>query len=128
MAESKILLISKLDAAREELLKSGALLKEDLNMQRHVRGAFDRHKGAWIGGAAALGWLLAKLPRRKAVAHHNGATPHHPNGVGASQAGRYALSGILLAILRTAFSALKPALTTIASRKLKDMAEQKMRW
>jgi hypothetical protein len=125
MAESKILLIAKLDAAREELLRSGSRLREDLNMQKHVRGAFDRHKGAWIGGAAAVGWLLAKLPRRKAAVQHNGATPHHHNG---SQAGKYALSGILLAVLRTALTTLKPALTSIASRKIKDLAEQKMRW
>lgn len=126
--QSKVLLIAQLDAAREGLRHSAGQLREDLDVPRHLKSTFVNHKSAWIGGAAVLGWVLAKLPGRKKnlIAHeaqrHNGF-----HGVSPS-AKKYAISGILLAILRVALNALRPTLTAIASRKIKDMAAQRIRW
>jgi len=129
MAEqSKVQLIAQLDRARYGMSRSAAELRDDLNLPQHLRSTYVNHKGAWIGGAAALGWVISRLPGRRKKqkvqiaknSHHNGSTP--------AQARKYALGGILLALLRVVFDALKPTLTSIASRKIKDIASERIRW
>ena len=129
MAEqSKALLIAQLEQARDQMSRSAGHLRQDLDVPNHVRSAFQNHKSVWIGGAALLGWVLSKFPGRSkpvapAAQRHNGT--HQLEG---HQARRFAISGVLLALLRMGFNALKPTLTAVASRKLKDLAVQRIRW
>ena len=128
MAEqSKALLISQLAQARRGLARNAAQLRDDFDVPQHIRSTFANHKSAWIGGAAALGWVLARLPgRRKKPAISENS--HQANGAKVNRFAQFSLGGLLFALLRMAFTAAQPALTAIASRKIKDMAAERIRW
>jgi len=107
---------------------SASKLREDMNLPQHLRSTYVNHKGAWIGGAAALGWVISRLPGRRKKQKAQIANHSHQNGSSQTQARKYALGGILLTLLRVVFDALKPTLTAVASRKIKDMASDRIRW
>lgn len=129
MAEqSKVLLIAQLDKARSNMAQSASELRHDLDLPQHLRNTYVNHKGAWIGGAAALGWVMSRLPGRrkkyKERVSHNG----RHNGATEEQIKKYTWGGILLTILRFVFNALQPAMTAVASRKIKEMAKERIRF
>jgi len=126
--QSKVQLIAQLDRARTGLSRTAAELRHDVDLPQHLRSTYINHKGAWIGGAAALGWVISRLPGRTKKQKVQVAKNSHPNGTSQAQARKYAMGGILLTLLRFVFDALKPTLTTIASRKIKDMAVDRIRW
>ena len=68
----KAALIAELDAARAKIAHTGAALSEAgdgvrqaFDIPGRAKRSYEKHRPAWLGGAALFGLLLAKLPARK---------------------------------------------------------------
>ncbi len=58
-------IVAELAAARARLSATGDALRRSLDVPARAKESFRRHKPAWLGGAAILGFVLSKLPARK---------------------------------------------------------------
>ncbi len=58
-------IIAELAAARARLSATGEALRHSFDFATQAKESFKRHKPAWLGGAAILGFVLSKLPARK---------------------------------------------------------------
>ena len=115
-ADRKAELISELAWARAELARDVHDARNDLDLVARLKHSVAQRKTAWITGAAAVGWILSRLPGSK----RKQPTPkalHVGDAVGNS--GRAAF---WLAILGALFNLFKPVLTTLASHKISEMA------
>ncbi len=67
MAEStdKLELARELEKARGRMARNFGELRQDMDVGRNLKQSFHEHKPAYLGGAAVLGLLLAKVPGRK---------------------------------------------------------------
>ena len=108
-ADRKAELISELARARDV-----HEARNDLDLVARFKHSVAQRKTAWITGAAAVGWILSRLPGRK---KKQPKALHVGNSAGNS--GRAAF---WLAILGALFNLFKPLLTTLASRKINEMA------
>ena len=61
----KLALVAELAAARTRLSATGDALRGSLDVAARAKESFQRHKPAWMGGAAIVGFVLSKLPSRK---------------------------------------------------------------
>jgi hypothetical protein len=115
MAEDrrKAELIAELARARARLTANAQGLRTELDFPTKARRAFTRHPAVWIGGAALLGLLVAKLParRKKGVVKRKGAEPV------LEKAGQ---AGLLLGALKIAFDFARPALLKWATQRATD--------
>ena len=65
-------LIAEIEVARGKIANTGTALREAgeglrrrFDVPSRAKLSFEKHRPAWLGGAAILGLLLAKLPARK---------------------------------------------------------------
>jgi hypothetical protein len=63
--QDKLAIVAELAAARARLSATGEALRESLDFAARAKESFKRHKPAWMGGAAIMGFVLSKLPSRK---------------------------------------------------------------
>ena len=115
-ADRKAELISELAWSRAQLARNLHDARTDLDLVAHFKHSVVHRKTAWITGAAAVGWILSRLPGRKKK------QPKQKDlHMGDSKA-VYEKTGVLLAILGMLFNLFKPLLTTLASHKINEMA------
>ncbi len=58
-------IVAELAAARARLSAAGEALRHSLDVPTRAKESFQRHKPAWLSGAAIAGFVLSKLPSRK---------------------------------------------------------------
>lgn len=61
----KLAIVAELAAARARLSATGEALRRSLDVTARAKENFQRHKPAWLSGAAIFGFVLSKLPSRK---------------------------------------------------------------
>src|SRR2546426_718485 len=93
----------ELDRARAKLARNFEAFRHDIDVPSHLKKNVREHKSAWIGGAAALGLLLAKLPARKKKIYVDRR--------GNEQIKKIEKAGLALAVGKLLFSVARPALT-----------------
>ncbi|MDD5349924.1 MAG: hypothetical protein PHQ12_06915 [Chthoniobacteraceae bacterium] len=108
-------LAAELALARVHLSRAARDAGADLNVAARLKESVTHRKLAWFTGAAVAGWVLSRLPgRRKAPAASK--TPEL-----LSKSGR---AGVWLAILNLVFKLFQPLLTTLATRKIGQLASR----
>ncbi|MEI6560997.1 MAG: hypothetical protein WCO68_02815 [Verrucomicrobiota bacterium] len=115
-ADRKAELISELAWARAELARDVHDARNDLDLVARFKHSVAQRKTAWITGAAAVGWILSRLPGRK---KKQPAPKALHMGDSAGHSGRAAF---WLALLGALFNLFKPLLTTLASHKINELA------
>ena len=108
--ERKTELIAELARARSHLAVNFQALRRDLDFPTRAKNAFKRSPLPWLGGAAFIGLLVAKFPRRtkKVTVVRKG------NEAAAEKAGKF---GLALGALKIAFDLARPALTTWLTKR-----------
>jgi len=115
-ADRKAELISELAWARAELVRDMHDARNDLDLVARFKHSVAQRKTAWITGAAAVGWILSRLPGRK---KKQPAPKALHRGDSSENSGRAAF---WLAVLGAVINLFKPVLATLASRKINELA------
>ena len=110
----KVELSADLDRARARIARNFTALCGDLDVPRHLKSSFTRNKGAFIGGATVLGFLISKLPSRKKKVFIDRKSKERVKEV--------EKAGLGLLALKLAMNAAKPALVSFATKKIAEIA------
>jgi hypothetical protein len=112
-------LLEELRQSRLALARDATAVAEELNLASKFKKAIRSRPLAWLGGAAAIGWILAGPKTRVVSKTGKGKSSDlteksHPAG----------FWGILLALFKIALPIARPALSAYAARRLGEMAEK----
>jgi len=110
---------SELAQARSTLSTRSASVGESLDFKARISKSIARNAVAWIGGAVLLGFILSRLPARKAKVRPR-------ESAGSDQAETAAKAGLLVAVLKFAFDAARPALLKVLVSQLQPIIEKAM--
>jgi len=108
-------LIAQLAQARATISGNAVALRHDLDFPTRAKNAFKRSPIPWLGGAALLGLLVARLPRRTKTVAPVAAKSKKEAVV--EEAGK---AGLVLGALKIAFDLARPALTRWATQRISD--------
>lgn len=114
---SKELLLNELRRSREELARDTAVLRRELDFEAKLKQSVRKRPFAWIGSAAALGWMIAG-PKKKTrvVTKVVGSRGEPVKEETRKAAGRAGALGIAITVAKFAFPYLRPILTQYAGR------------
>lgn len=113
--DDKAELIAQLAQARAAISGNAVALRHDLDFPTRAKKAFKRSPIPWLGGAALLGLLVARLPKRtKKVVTVSPKSKAEPI---VEEAGKV---GLVLGILKIAFNFARPALIRWATQRFSD--------
>lgn len=112
-------ILEELRRSRNAIARDAAAVAEEINLASKLKKSVRTRPLAWLGGAAALGWILAgpktrvvtKTAKGKSAAH---AEKKRPAG----------FWGILLGLFKILLPLARPALSAYAARRLGEMAEK----
>ena len=108
-------LIAELAQARATMYGYALALRRDLDFSTRAKNAFKRSPLPWLGGAALLGLLVARLPRRtKKVVTISSKSKKEPI---VEEAGK---AGLVLGALKIAFDLARPALIKWATQRFSN--------
>ncbi|SRR5581483_4160179 len=118
MAEhTKAELAAELDRARAKISRHMESVRHDIDVPGHLKKSVREHKAVWLGGATALGLLLAKLPARKKKVY----VDRHTN----ENIKKAEKAGLALALAKIAFSAARPVITSAATKLISEYAHRR---
>lgn len=114
--QEKHAILGELAAARERLSATGEELRRALDVAARARDSFQRHRPAWLGGAALVGLVLSKLPARSKTVFVERAT-----GKALGAAGKL---GAVWTVARLAFDIAKPLVGELAGKSLGEISKR----
>lgn len=120
--DRKAELIAQLARARASLDRASAQVREAVDVPRKLRRSVANHLFIWLGGAALVGVVIAKLPRRtkKVLVDADGRRV---------ATGNVAKTGLLFAAAKIAFDVARPALLKLAVEQLEPLLHRAVqRW
>ncbi|MFV0338059.1 MAG: hypothetical protein ACK5LK_07445 [Chthoniobacterales bacterium] len=129
-------LIEELRSSRVAITADAQKIRETFSLSRRAQGIVKEKPIAWVGGAAAVGFVLSLLTRRpKKIVLRSNATDENDDkkqnkklkkasAKQAKAAKKLTFWGFLFALTKLLLPALKPALTAYASRLLADTSGQ----
>ena len=113
-------LLAELETARRKIASTGAALRDagegvrrTFDLPGRAKQSFAKHRLAWLGGAAFIGVLLAKLPARKKTIFVEQAT------------GTVGKLGTIWGVAKFASSLAKPFLGDLAAKWLAARMEKR---
>lgn len=115
-------ILTEIGRSRGAIARSYQAVRAELDVASQLGRSVRRKPLAWLGGAAALGWLLAGPKTKTRVITRpakGGAKTPRPE---AKAAARFGALAFLVSLARLAFPLLKPLLTAYAGRRLVEFA------
>ncbi len=112
-------LLEELRQSRRALARDATAVADEFNLASKLKKSVRRRPFAWLGGAAAIGWILAGPKTRVASKAAKGKSPALPEK--SRPAGFW---GVLLALFKIVIPLARPALSAYAARRLGEMAEK----
>lgn len=109
-------ILAEVARSREAVSHSYRAARVELDLASQLGRSVRRKPMAWLGGAAALGWLLAG-PKTKTRVVTKPARPGAAPSKGRPPA-RWGRMALLIALVRGLLPFVKPALTAYAGRRL----------
>lgn len=115
-------LLEELRLSRHAMARDAAAVVEEINLTSKFKKSIRTRPLAWLGGAAALGWILAGPKTRVVTKPTKDKSSNTPEK---SRLGSpVGLWGILLALFKFALPLARPALSAYAARRLGELAEK----
>ncbi len=119
-AKEKIL--EDLRRSRAAIARDANAVVEEVNLVSKLKKSVRNRPLAWLGGAAALGWVLAG-PKTRIVTKTVKGKSLEP-AKKSRLSGAAGLWSILLALFKIAYPLARPALTAYATRRVGEFAEK----
>jgi hypothetical protein len=112
-------ILGELRRSRDAIARDASAVVDEINLASKLKKSVRARPLAWLGGAAALGWILAGPKTRVVTKSAKGKSLSHP--VKSRPAGFW---GILLALFKIVLPLARPVLSAYAARRLGEMAEK----
>lgn len=106
----------RLNEASERFRGSAADVRQMLDVPQRLASSYRKHRPAWIGGAALLGFLLSRIPSRKKTIYVDEATGNRIRSAGKL--------GALWSFAKFATAIAKPLIGDFLSDRLTDFARR----
>jgi hypothetical protein len=119
-AKEKIL--EDLRSSRAAIARDTNAVVEEVNLVSKFKKSVRNKPLAWLGGAAALGWILAG-PKTRVITKTVKGKSLEP-AQKSRLSGAAGLWGILLALFKIAYPLARPALSAYAARRVGEFAEK----
>ncbi len=119
MTRAEILL--ELEASRRAISRDYHGVREAANVPKRLKSTFKKHPVPWLGGAAAIGWLLSGRGRKQKKVMVERQVDADGNVV-KEKAKKLGIFTILLSILRVVIPVVKPAVLAFTAKKFADVA------
>ena len=114
--DQKLALIARLATQRARLSRHADHVRESLNVGQRVKAGFAKNPVVWLGGAAFVGVVLARLRGGKAV-------KQTPAGAPLRAAAR---ADFVWRSLKFVFDLARPALVSMLTARIADFASGRM--
>jgi hypothetical protein len=121
---SKQEILEELRRSRVAIARDTASIAEELNLVSKIRRSVTTRPLAWLGSAAALGYILAGPKTRKApktIPAKKGAKSEKSEPV---HTGRQGFFGMLFNLARFLFPLFRPALSAYAAQRLGELSSR----
>jgi TctA family transporter len=113
-------ILAELAASREAIVQGWSALRAELDFKTKLSNLVREKPYAWLGGALALGWILAG-PKSKTRVETKTITPIVKVEKKKARAGLVAL---ILGLVRLLLPVLKPAATAYVGGRIADLAKR----
>lgn len=123
------------DEIRSEITRSRIAIGQDcgrlraeLDVAAKLNALVRRRPFAWLGGAAALGWILAgPKTKKRVVTKYVRDSDKRAGTADTRAAGKFGAVAAVVTAARLAFPFVKPALSAYAARWLTEFAARRMK-
>ncbi len=116
-------ILSEITRSRIAIGQDCGKLREELDFAAKLNSMVRRRPFAWLGGAAALGWILAgPKTKKRVVTKYVRDSDKRAGTSDARAAGKFGLLAALFTAARLALPFVKPALSAYAARWLAEFA------
>jgi hypothetical protein len=116
-------LIAEIDRSRLALARDFSAVKDEVNFPAKVGKKFQKNPFLWLGGAAALGWMIAG-PRTRTKVVKVGVLKEKGRPSKTVEPRPAGVLGVLLTLFKLSIPMLKPALSAYAAKRFAEMAEK----
>ncbi len=118
-------IIAEVAQSRAAIARDYASVRREMDFQAKLNQVIRRKPLAWLGGAAALGWLLSGPKTKTRVV----TKFLKPDGKPARReekatASRLGVLGVLIALVKFSLPLLRPLLTAYAGNRFADIASK----
>ncbi len=122
-------ILADLARSRSEITRNTQAVRGELDVKAKANTVIRRNPWAWLGGAAALGWILAgPKTRTKTRTITRTAKPGEKAArTEKKTAARTGLLAGLIALIRLLFPVMKPFLSSYATKFMAEVAGRAMR-
>lgn len=119
-------ILAELARSRSAIARDSAAVQAQFDLSARIQRSVKARPFAWLGGAAAIGYMLAGPKTRtktvtKFVRDKSGSRSQKPAAPKEKSAGFF---GLLLSLLKLAIPLVRPALSAYAAKRFGDFAQR----
>lgn len=116
-------LLRDVSTSRAEVSRTYASVRTEMDVAQKINTSVRRKPLAWLGGAAALGWMLAGPKTRTKVVTKTGL-PGKPGEAVQKTAARAGIWPLLFSLVRLLFPLAKPFIAEFAGKGIASVANR----